>query len=206
MAAKDNESKKKIQLTALNLISQDGCESVTINQICKEANISKNTFYYYFASKDDLLLSFYELPDERISASIANIFAADNCIEQYWMTVAPLLDFITEGGSEIMKYMAHAHANYRKAEKEPPNPNHLNFSEIRTAIIKRGQSAGEMRNVFDPFSLQVIAQAQFFGLVSMWGTTDGKFNLAEAARLALELLLDVKPELRQADENALLNA
>lgn len=48
-------TKEKILLTALDLFSQKGYDSVGIQEICGESGITKPTLYYYYKSKLGLL-------------------------------------------------------------------------------------------------------------------------------------------------------
>ncbi len=57
---KENPSKQKIIETASDLFYRQGYLATGINQIIAEAGISKNTFYYYFPSKDDLCLAYLQ--------------------------------------------------------------------------------------------------------------------------------------------------
>jgi AcrR family transcriptional regulator len=54
---KEHTSKKYIQLieTAKDLFFKHGVRRITIGEICKESNVSKVTFYKYFANKDELV-------------------------------------------------------------------------------------------------------------------------------------------------------
>lgn len=194
----EKESKRKIMITALRLINENGYDSVTIGQICKEANIAKNTFYYYFASKDDLLFQFYVMPREDAATDIAGILEEPISIEQYWMSLTPLLNFIIENGPETMRNIILAQIN-RKISAFKSESEHLDLIEIRTAIIKRGQAAGEIRSGSDPRILQILAQTQLIGLLNMWCVSEGGFDLKKAVRLSIEVLLDVRPELRRGE-------
>lgn len=54
------QSRKKIQETALELFSRQGYHSTSISQIAKAAGVSKGLMYNYFNSKDDLLKKLVE--------------------------------------------------------------------------------------------------------------------------------------------------
>lgn len=47
-------SKKKLLSVADRLFVTYGLQSVSINDICREAGLTKGAFYYHFSSKDDL--------------------------------------------------------------------------------------------------------------------------------------------------------
>ncbi len=55
---KDSEARRKIVSTALDLFYRQGYRATGINQVIAEAGVSKNTFYYYFPSKEDLCVTY----------------------------------------------------------------------------------------------------------------------------------------------------
>lgn len=50
-----DERKNEILDTAARLFATKGYEKCTVNDILKEVNIAKGTFYYYFKSKEDVM-------------------------------------------------------------------------------------------------------------------------------------------------------
>jgi AcrR family transcriptional regulator len=59
------DARTRILDTAYELFSRHGVRSVGIDRIVAEANVAKMTLYHHFASKDDLIVAFLELRDER---------------------------------------------------------------------------------------------------------------------------------------------
>lgn len=60
---KSNKNKKKIIDCALKLINEKGYDNVSIQEITKEAGVSKGAFYIHFSSKEDLIeknISYYD--------------------------------------------------------------------------------------------------------------------------------------------------
>ena len=58
------QTKKKIQETALGLFSKRGFDQVTVDEIVKKSGISKGAFYVHFPSKYDVFLEkFKEIDD-----------------------------------------------------------------------------------------------------------------------------------------------
>lgn len=55
MGTKDN-----ILKTAYEIVAEVGFEGATVDQICKEANVTKPTLYHHFGSKDGLMLAVIE--------------------------------------------------------------------------------------------------------------------------------------------------
>ncbi len=58
LLARQLENKQKIIHATVNLIKTAGIDTITVRNVCTEAQIATGTFYYYFKNKDELLLSF----------------------------------------------------------------------------------------------------------------------------------------------------
>lgn len=64
------ESKRHILETAFTLTEEKGFDSLTIQDICKAAEVSVGTFYHYFASKEALILEWYGVADEYFQENV----------------------------------------------------------------------------------------------------------------------------------------
>ncbi len=53
-----NETKAKIFQAMYQLMAEQGYEKTSTNQICDLVGVKKPTLYYYFKSKEDLLIEF----------------------------------------------------------------------------------------------------------------------------------------------------
>lgn len=56
----ESEARQRIIDTALDLFYRQGYLATGINQVIAEAGVSKNTFYYYFPSKEDLCVAYLQ--------------------------------------------------------------------------------------------------------------------------------------------------
>jgi AcrR family transcriptional regulator len=56
----ESEARQRIVTTALDLFYRQGYLATGINQVIGESKVSKNTFYYYFPSKDDLCVTYLQ--------------------------------------------------------------------------------------------------------------------------------------------------
>ena len=54
MLEKNSPKREQLLTTASDLFWKYGMKRVPIEEICKEANVSKMTFYKYFKNKNDL--------------------------------------------------------------------------------------------------------------------------------------------------------
>jgi AcrR family transcriptional regulator len=60
-----SEVRARILETAYELFSRRGVRDVGINEVIERAHVTKATLYHHFASKDDLVVAFLELREER---------------------------------------------------------------------------------------------------------------------------------------------
>jgi AcrR family transcriptional regulator len=56
--ASQSEARQRVINTALDPFYRQGYLATGINQVIAESGVSKNTFYYYFPSKDDLCVAY----------------------------------------------------------------------------------------------------------------------------------------------------
>lgn len=55
-----HDKKSEILNEALRLFKEKGYDNVTVNEIAGASHISKNTFYYYYESKEELICTFFD--------------------------------------------------------------------------------------------------------------------------------------------------
>jgi len=60
-----SEVRDRIVETAYELFSRRGVRDVGINEVIEHAHVTKATLYHHFASKDDLVVAFLDLREER---------------------------------------------------------------------------------------------------------------------------------------------
>jgi AcrR family transcriptional regulator len=67
---KRRETAQRIADAGLRLFIANGYDATTLDAIAAEAGISRRTFFYYFKSKDEILLSLMDGADEMIAAAL----------------------------------------------------------------------------------------------------------------------------------------
>lgn len=64
------ETKRHILDVAFALTEEKGFDALTIQDICKTADVSVGAFYHYFASKEALILEWYGVADEYFQENV----------------------------------------------------------------------------------------------------------------------------------------
>jgi TetR/AcrR family transcriptional repressor of nem operon len=69
------ETKKRLIVAALELIWRSSYGSVSVDDICKAADVRKGSFYHFFPSKADLALASMDYGDQELRARYDRIFS-----------------------------------------------------------------------------------------------------------------------------------
>tara|TARA_R110002049_G_scaffold307226_1_gene507103 strand:- start:381 stop:1034 length:654 start_codon:yes stop_codon:yes gene_type:complete len=93
MGRPPTDTKSKLLFTANDLIWQSSYGFVSVDDICKAAEIKKGSFYYYFSSKAELAVAAMEESYQGYEAEFVSIFSSDlSPIERF----ENLADFVYE--------------------------------------------------------------------------------------------------------------
>lgn len=200
MADLNTKFAKPIVEAAVKLFKERGYESVSVNDICKEAKIARSTFYLSFSGKKDIIDKI--LSDVRLDREdfFGDFIAAENDFERMWI----LCD----------RYLAVA----------------LNFGPELTGALFRLELMGEldimdMVHKVDEWMIQLLSNSQKTGVVLSaepaeqiaplgvnmayyttyeWCRRKGDFNLRKTVRKRAEAIYAIAPKWRMSDEK--LNA
>ncbi|MFP3042184.1 TetR/AcrR family transcriptional regulator [Treponema primitia] len=198
---RNTETKQALISTALKLFKVSGYEKVTINQICAGVGIAKNTFYYYFDSKEDLLeASIGAIQNMTVTKLTEILCSGDAYFEQFWQIQKPIYDFVTESGTDISQQFL-----ILRPEKRQELLHILDeFYTVMGTVLQKAQEVGEIRNSSSPTELIAITRLLFVGIISLWTSFKGAFEFNDAMRAALETSLDVRPDMRKSSPESLI--
>src|SRR5271166_4326615 len=79
---KSEETRQRILVAALTVFRERGFEAATMREIAAVAGVAVGAAYYYFASKDALVMTFYEQAQEEMTPQAERILAAAKTLEQ----------------------------------------------------------------------------------------------------------------------------
>jgi AcrR family transcriptional regulator len=79
---KGEETRARILDSALDLFRRDGFDQTTMREIAAEAGVSLGNAYYYFASKEALVMAFYERASEEMAPAIEEALAGAKGLEK----------------------------------------------------------------------------------------------------------------------------
>lgn len=192
----NNKTEQKLIDNAMRLFKRHGYANVTIDQICDTVEISKNTFYYHFESKDSLLLAYMLEQKKATMQAITDVlFAEKNHFEQFWVLQKKRIDILLDCGLDIV-----SHLRDMKTVHSAFSDEHEEDAMLEAKIIGAAQADGSVRNQSDSRSLVAAAAMSFFGMLMIWVSMKGAFDFELAMRFSYENIFDVRPDLRRGSD------
>lgn len=98
---RSQKTKQSIQAALIKLLEEKSFPKISVTDICREADINRNTFYSYYKRQSDVCGEILKLYFNRFSAAVKSISPSDI----YAMTLA-ILD-ATKTGSDARKVISH---------------------------------------------------------------------------------------------------
>jgi AcrR family transcriptional regulator len=183
--------KNKILNTALNLFSKHGYEKIRVEDIAKYAGISKGTFYYYFSSKDAVLVEQFHKIDEHYEQVFRNIPEEESAAGRLLAFAQAVSEYCSDVcGINVIKIV---YANQISTGKRPPiinNPERI-FYRIVADIARRGKAEGLFPKDIPDEELTELLTRVTRSLIYDWCLYDGRFDLQTIARQRFSFLLDM---------------
>ena len=191
--------KEEIIKNSLKLFERKGFSETSIQDIVDSIGVTKGTFYYYYASKENLLMELHLLYIEHLLKKQRYIL----------QTVHSFRDQLAETVTLIihdMKYrVSHGRVHFReinnlspehsKKIKEKREEFRLNVIQI----IKNGMQSGEFRKSLHP---QMISFA-VLGVTNWsyhWFNPEGDISVEELARMYVDFILNGMLEERDCED------
>jgi AcrR family transcriptional regulator len=80
--AKAEETRSRILDAALRLFRERGFEQTTMRDVAAEAEVATGAAYYYYRSKEDLVLAFYLRTEDEAAERFAQVIASTNDVRK----------------------------------------------------------------------------------------------------------------------------
>lgn len=183
------ETQKRIRRAVAQLIHEVGYENIKIRDICKAADISIGTFYNYYATKEDILISAMD----RGSAQTENVIqpqltsesAVENLITYLKLQFQMIYDLPIAVQTEIMRMFL-----YKKGNVILDNSS-INYSLIYE-MVEQGIKQKEITSALTCEELTTFILKTIIGNCFFWCMNDGNFEIETTIVKEVESLLGIK--------------
>lgn len=165
-----------------------GIEETTVEEIVQAAGVTKGTFYFHFAHKEDILLEVgwgtSEAMFKEATRALATERPVDDVLDELLTSLARRITNTPRAA--VARTIAEFYR--RPARGADPTGEHYGFRRSFRAVFAHAQETGELPNVTDAHSFGEMLSSLTMGAIYAW-TSDEIVDLAEALRLRAALLL-----------------
>ena len=184
--------KDQILDAASEVFAEKGFSETRMDDIVKESGLSKGTLYWYFKSKDEIILSIFERMFNR------EFQALEKLIAQEQGSATERLLFYTEHVSEDIRKMlrlmplAYEFMSWAFRRKFVHDAFKLfinKYMDILVPLIQQGIDSGEFREV-DPRSAAITIGAVIEGTVLLWVYDKTLVDIEKHIREGMALLVE----------------
>jgi AcrR family transcriptional regulator len=181
----ESDARDRILETAYELFSHRGIRGVGVDEIIQRAGVAKATFYRHFPSKDDLVIAFLELREQRWSQEFleAGVQRRGATPEEQLLAYFEVFDeWFHERDFEACSFIN------TLLEMGPGHPaaraaiDHL--ANIRSGIRERAEQAGLRKAGAFAYSFQILLRG------SIIAAAEGDLNAARRGASLARLLID----------------
>ena len=174
--------------SAWKLFHEKGFGDTTINDIIREADISKGTFYYYFNSKDDLLGTLSEVLDREYERLEGEEPEGLSCFDKLIWLNYEVHSFMEKNiDYRLLAYLYSAQI-VKESFSALLNRNRYYYRYVER-LMEQGQKNGELTD-----EMPVSEMVRYFSmgeraLVTEWCMNNGTFSLGEFSKRIFPVMM-----------------
>ena len=182
------DTREKIVNTAWKLFYEEGFGETTINDIIREADISKGTFYYYFRSKDDLLGTLSEILDREYQRLEGEEPEGMSCFDRLiWLNYEVHSFMERTMDYRLLSYLYSAQI-VKESFSALLNRNRYYYRYVER-LMEEGRNNGELTD-----RMAVSDMVRYFSmceraLVTEWCMNNGAFSLGEFSKQCFPVMM-----------------
>ncbi|MEX1008082.1 MAG: TetR family transcriptional regulator [Acidimicrobiia bacterium] len=167
---------------------EKGIEETTVEEIVQAAGVTKGTFYFHFAHKEDILLEVGWGTSEAMFKDATKVLAGDRSVDDVLDDLLGLLArrITATPRAAVARTLAEF---YRRADRgRDLAGEHFGFQRSFAVVFFHAQETGQLPTVTDARSLGEMLSSLTVGAIYAW-TCDVEPDLAAALRFRAALLL-----------------
>ena len=169
-------TRRKIVQAAKELHEKRGLSNVSVDEIVAEAGVSKGSFYVYFRRKEDISAEIELLRFDELKDSLEH--APGTAVEKIGRFLTESVRYIQEQGLALCKEWMKSAVS--PIDEAGPGMVKMNFDrEYILQTVHQAQECGELDNGAPAEALADLILADYYGMVTLWSMTNGRFPIQE---------------------------
>lgn len=171
------KTKKKLFKCATELFKKKGYYNVTVDEIVFTARVSKGTFYYYFKSKDQIIIEELKKYDNNYISFYNDLVKYGTVSEKIISFVENMYDFTVNKIGFDLLYVVYKTQLSHKSKKPFVIDIERPFYKYINRLIKEGQKANEFTDYISTEEITRMIMCNIMGVFYNWCLNGGDFDI-----------------------------
>lgn len=180
-----NPTKMKILYTAEKLFKERGYNNISVTDICNASDLARNTFYYYFKNKDEILDYYLIISSDIVNQNLPSILKLPSYYEKFWRMYELICQRVLDAGPDIIGQVFKRNIDKNIFLFDFDN---FAFYDLFLTLIIEGQKAKEILNPMPAKNLMNNFMYLADGLALVWCTLKGNLDYIEENQKMIETL------------------
>ena len=188
--------KENIAKCAIELFKSEVCDSVSVNEICEKANVSRSVFYTMFKGKRGILDYVVSKPQKNDDEGFRRFADAENDFERIWQLFERFIFIALDFGPKLTSKLFIMQFESPQGIRDAVHA----LDDLFATLAKNCAKNGIIETEEPPELLSRIATDLIIHELYVWCSQNGNFSLREWARQYAEIAYHVKPQYRMTPE------
>lgn len=188
--------KENIAKCAIGLFKSEVCDSVSVNEICEKANVSRSVFYTMFKGKRGILDYVVSKPQKNDDEGFRRFADAENDFERIWQLFERFIFIALDFGPKLTSRLFIMQFESPQGIRDAVHA----LDDLFATLAKNCAKNGIIETEESPELLSRIATDLIIHELYVWCSQNGNFSLRERARQYAEIAYHIKPQYRMTPE------
>lgn len=188
--------KENIAKCAIELFKSEVYDSVSVNEICEKANVSRSVFYTMFKGKRGILDYVVSKPQQNDDEGFRRFADAENDFERIWQLFERFIFIALDFGPKLTSRLFIMQFESPQGIRDAVHA----LDDLFATLAKNCAKNGIIETEEPPELLSCIATDLIIHELYVWCSQNGNFSLRERARQYAEIAYHVKPQYRMTPE------
>ena len=188
--------KENIAKCAIELFKSEVYDSVSVNEICEKANVSRSVFYTMFKGKRGILDYVVSKPQKNDDEGFRRFADAENDFERIWQLFERFIFIALDFGPKLTSRLFIMQFESPQGIRDAVHA----LDDLFATLAKNCAKNGIIETEEPPELLSRIATDLIIHELYVWCSQNGNFSLRERARQYAEIVYHVKPQYRMTPE------
>ena len=188
--------KENIAKCAIELFKSEVYDSVSVNEICEKANVSRSVFYTMFKGKRGILDYVVSKPQKNDDEEFRRFADAENDFERIWQLFERFIFIALDFGPKLTSKLFIMQFESPQGIRDAVHA----LDDLFATLAKNCAKNGIIETEEPPELLSRIATDLIIHELYVWCSQNGNFSLRERARQYAEIAYHVKPQYRMTPE------